>query len=50
MRREVGLPLAHERLSRCATVVGVDPAPDMLRLARARPTGGRIRAAAEHLP
>jgi SAM-dependent methyltransferase len=31
-------------------VVGVDPDPDMLRLARTRATGGCIRAAAEHLP
>ena len=33
-----------------ATVLGVDPDPDMLRLARARTTDGCIRAATEHLP
>lgn len=37
-------------LNRCAAVVGVDPDPGMLRLARARTTGGCIRAAADHAP
>lgn len=33
-----------------AAAIAVDPDPDMLRLARARTTGGCIRSAAEYLP